>query len=244
MQEEDFKLIDRYLAGELNEEEKAAVEARLSTDEPFAQEVQLRREMEQFLKQQPQREQLKEQFAGLGEKYFADGDSGRKEAKILGLSRRQWLFAASFALIVVAGALLYSQLRPSLYEQFNSHPPLALTEKSSDGINLSRVEQAFNTGRYREALDGLNQYLDNHPKDLTAQLFKGIAALELKQYDIAIPVFESLRLGDTDLQDYGAWYLALTYLRQGDRKKCRELLEEIPEGSELREQAERLLGKL
>ena len=244
MQEEDYQLIDRYLAGQLNEKEKKTVEARLESDPSFAEAMQLEREMALFLRQQPQRERLKEQFATLGEKYFTEPPPARKEVRILGLSRFQWLVAAGFALAVVAGALLFTQLQQPLYEQYNQHPPLALTEKASDGVNLSQVEQAFNTGRYQEALEGLDQYLAAHPDDLTAQLYKGIAALELKKYEVAIPIFDALRQSGSDLQDYGAWYLALTYLRQGDRARCRALLQQIPKSSELKGRAEALLEEL
>ena len=244
MQEEDYQLIDQYLAGQLNEKEKEAVEARLESDPAFAEALQLEQEMALFLRQQPQRERLKEQFASLGEKYFTEASPARVEARILGLSRYQWLAAAGFALAVVAGALLFTQLQQSLYEQYNQHPPLALTEKASDGINLSQVEQSFNTGQYQEALNGLESYLAAHPDDLTAQLYKGIAALELKQYEVAIPIFEALRQSDSDIKDYGAWYLALTYLRQGDRARCRALLKQIPKSSELKGRAEALLEEL
>ena len=101
MQEEDYQLIDRYLAGQLNEKEKKTVEARLESDPSFAEAMQLEREMALFLRQQPQRERLKEQFATLGEKYFTEPPPARKEVRILGLSRFQWLVAAGFALGLV-----------------------------------------------------------------------------------------------------------------------------------------------
>lgn len=244
MKEEEDKLLDDYLAGLLSDEERQAVETRLQTDEAFAAELALRREMQAFLRQRERRTALAADLARLGDAHFS---TTRSEAGIrrLPLWRRPLMVAAaSVAVLAVVITVLSLLLRPNLYEQYAQHPLLSLTEMSGQGPDLSRIEQDFNSGDYQAAETGLERYLTQHPEDQMARLYLGIALLELDRYAEAADLFTAIQGSGSDLADTAVWYLALTYVKQKDRETARRYLQQIPAGSEWYEKAQRLLARL
>lgn len=59
-------------------------------------------------------------------------------------------------------------------------------------------------------------------------MYKGIAALELKEHNNAVGTFQ--RMQSTNFKDDATWYLALTLLKTNDIAECRAELTKIING--------------
>lgn len=244
----DHILIEEYLDGRLSEEARAALETRLAADEELAQALSLRRDMDRHLRKREKRAQLKSTLAELGQEFFkAETPAAAPgEARRIPLHRRWYAYAAAVLLLAAASIVLYLNLRPGLYEQYAQHAPLSLTVMSAEADALgARAEQAFNAGEYEDAYAALQDYVNAHPANNLARLYLGLSALETGRLDEALSIFNQIKTeAGGQWADYAQWYLALTYLKQGDKAACRTALEEIGDGSEWYEEARALLGRL
>jgi FimV-like protein len=251
MEASDYLLIDQYLQGELPEEAQPAFEQRLQDDRAFAEALRERQQMQNYMKHQVQKPALEKRMADLGARYFQDeantDSADPKEGIVVPLWRRKpiWLVAAAAAIALILLVWNPSQTSANLYEQYALHPTLALQERSVDGSSLETAEQAFNQGQYEAAytqLSALEEQLQENPQ---LKLSLGIAALETDRVQEGRAQFEALAEGDTALQEYGRWYLALSYVKTGDNEAARPLLQALAEQpSAFQQQAQDLLQQL
>ena len=113
------------------------------------------------------------------------------------------------------------------------------------------LQENFNTQKYESALNLANSYLEINSEHYDVLWARGVANLELGNYELAIADFELLDRSDQrELYDKAKWYLAMTYLKKRDIEKCKEYLELIikenaysPKGVNLRRLIDSLLTK-
>lgn len=238
--------IDRYLRGDLAETEKNAFETELAQDAELAAELALQKDLEQFLRKQDRRTALKGQLENIGKDFFQEA-AKQETGRIVPLQRRpilRWAIglAATIALLLVARFVFF---QPSLYDQYGQHPPLAMIEKSNEVQDkLAAMEAAFNQKNYAQALPLLQAYVREKPEDLQAELYLGICLMETGQYSAARTIFTKISGGESSFVDYGQWYLALSYLKEGNKGECRKILQEVPAESEFAQKAQDLLKRL
>ena len=237
---EATKRIDKYLSGQMDADEKAAFEQELKANESLAEELALQKDMNRFLQGHRRRDALKSELDALGAEFFS-----QKSGKVVSMAgRRRWMLAIAATVLVLVVAWL--ALRPSLYEQYAVHPPLALVEKSSATANdLSMAEQAFNHGDYEKALPILQEYVANNPTDDLVKVYLGIAKMELGETPEAREIFTSLATSTApEIRDFAVWNLALSYLKDGDEANCSKVLRSIPADSGYYQKAQQLLERL
>jgi len=247
MDRNDYELLEQYLKGTLDEASRTAFEQRLEQEEELAAELAWQQRMQEFLRKKQSQEQLEAKLKKLGDRYLQQEPPQKSTVpKVVPLYRRRSLqVAAGIAILLIAGWLTLRLLdQPSLYRQYADHPQLALTEMSGEGPKVTDIEQAFNRGDYETAAEGLQSYLRENPTDTLALLYHGISLLENGETKEAADIFTTIRNSSTDLQTLGAWYLALTYLRQDEQARAREVLRSISPGSDQYEEARELLERL
>jgi predicted Zn-dependent protease len=238
---ENSERLDKYLRGDMDAEEKAGFEAQLAKDTELAKALELQRDMELFLRRKTQRETLQKQLPAIGKDYFQPAQG----AKVITMPRQRRLFlaAASLAAAIALFFMVKWALSPSLFDDYAQYPPLALIEKSA-GADWSQAETAFNSNNFAEAERLLAQYIAEHPSDRLAELYLGICNMELDKITEAQAVFRSFTPEEADLKDYADWYLALSYLKAGDKARCRQALQQLSITSPFQQQAADLLKKL
>ncbi len=239
--EQDYKLIEDYLAGNLDKSQIAFFEKRLASDKSFAETFQLQKSMNAFLVKENKKEELLPKLEALGEKHF-DG----QEATIKPIKRRRIFvglaLAASVAVLIFA---LNTFFQKPLYQQFADHQALNLIEKGTTEELAQQAQNQFNAKDYTNAYQSLNEYLIKNPNDTKVLLAKGICALELNKYEEAKSIFEKIKNGNSLLKSNGTWYLALTYLKQDNIDQAKIILSEIPEsGTFYSEKAKKLRSKI
>lgn len=249
MQTDDYKLIDQFVKGELDEAGRREVEAKARKEEGFAKELRFQQEVKGFFKHQEQRNALKEQLLTLQKSKGGGGMetsvSSKPEAKIVPLRRRILYVAGVAAAIAAVVFFAWPFLMPdSLYEQYNEHQPLALQERSGENKLITDAENAFNAGNYNLAYTKLTALVSADANDVKASLYLGIAAMETDRLSEAKVIFANLRSGQSAVKDSASWYLALTYVKEEDFERARNVLNTIPEESYWGGKAKELLSKL
>lgn len=237
--------IEKYLDGQMSDEERADFEKNISEDPVLKEELQLHREMRLFVAKREGRLRLEQQLQQIGAEYFPQhSQTGKAPGKRTPLLRRYWAImavAASFALLITA----YFLFRTPLYDQFATHPPLALVEKSANQEQLQyEAETAFNSQNYAQAEALLEQLLQNRPDDDLIRIYLGIAKMEMGKIQEARELFTQVASKDPSIQDFAQWNLILSYLKTGDKERCRELARRFSPDSPYFEKAQRLLKKL
>ncbi len=228
MSEKDYIIIESYLEGTLAPAAAAAVEDRAASDPLFAQALAARRRLYEHLRAVATEEDFIQQLKPLNATFFQD-TTGEGVVKPMRSGRRWWIglvAAAVLALALLLGGRLFAPTG-SVYEQFAQHQPLSLTERGLDNAALA-AETAFNAGRYAEAIDRLQGYLEVQEEDQRAQLALGIALLERHRDAEAVAIFTDIAQSKTALAPYGNWYLALAAVKRGDNEEALRLLELIP----------------
>ncbi len=243
MKEEDDILISRYLAEELDDKNKTALEARLAEEPTLATELEQRRHELTFLRTEASLPDLKSRMQELGSQHFKESlgntttdqtaspqhpatNTAKQEATVRRLRWKRWAPAVGIAAAVALVLLIWNPFATAApYEQFAQYDPVYLTEKSSDAAAAAApAEAAFNAGHYSEAYKQLTNYLTQRPDDNEARLALGISALETNREAEAETIFADIAAGSSALNDDAQFYLALTYFKIEDPRAKATLL--------------------
>ena len=244
MKEDNYIAFDKYLTKELTDTELKSFEDRLLADSDFSQDFEIYKALETSLtskfENEEQEKALRNTLSGLGEKFIEPTNTAKKETKVISLFRyRNLMVAASIALLV--GFFLFNNGSP-VYSDFSNHNSLELVVRSENNEAIVKAEEAFNSKKYKEAL----QYLTtlSNTSDTEIELYKGICYLELDIYVEADVIFDAISSGNSAFAITATWYKALSMLKQEQFEACKYVLQSIPESAEEYKQAKKLLRKL
>ena len=176
--------------------------------------------------------------------------------KDLSPHRNRWLYRAA-----AVGALLIASLAALLYWQNSSesrlysqhYVPLEAGEygvKRSNSAEVSpNFEKAFyyyGTENYTSAIAFFEDHLAAYPDDATAQLYAGVSYLQQNTLPKAINHLKAARVNSKKHFTKATWYLALAYLKAGEKTKAQRLLTELQNSEDLhyKGRAGEMLGKL
>lgn len=247
----DIGLIERYLDGSLEGNQKEQVKKRLLEDPAF----NLLYKNEKFLEKGIRYSFLKtklEQIRSL-EKSLGSQQDEKPARKLIFLVYWKPLAAAAGLLFVLASYLLFFQPDPAslneqlftaYYEPFDS-PGSGLTRGQNDTVMTWKQKgyMAYDNGRYKEAVGYFQNTLKDN-EDPIVKLCLGNAYLSLGQADIAEGIFQNILRDHQDLVTQAKWYLSLSYVQQNKLERAKSTLWEISQSSTYGEKARKLLNKL
>ncbi len=243
MTDDYSKKIEQYFNNVLDEAERTAFNQQLEEDAELAKSFAQRKQMEDFLAVRPGREQLKAEIAELSDAFFPASVEPTAK-KILIRRRLYWIAGAAAAALLLLLFVPTWLNAPPKYQQFADHRPLSMQERGTGEEQLQQIETTFNAGDYASALPLLEQHLQAQPDDQQAQIYAGIAALELDQIDKAIALLSPVSASPSIYKSTAQWYLALTYLKQKDYGQSQAALSTIPADNYWYAKAQALLKKL
>ncbi|MEM8910009.1 MAG: tetratricopeptide repeat protein [Bacteroidota bacterium] len=237
----DRTLIDKYFDETLSAAEKKDFQHRLHHDEAFAKAFQIEKDLMEGIEALGN-QHLREDLVNIYEEEVVQARAQKATSSpARSLNRRWWLVAASLAILAALLWWLWPQNGPEeWYRQYAQHD-FNFTQKGEASILLSEIENQLHAQAYAAALPQIDTYLQQYPDQLQVVLAKGIAYLELKNYDQALSIFAQIRELDTLFKVEGIWYLALTHLRLGNLAESQTLLQQIPETSARSASAKALL---
>jgi tetratricopeptide (TPR) repeat protein len=121
--------------------------------------------------------------------------------------------------------------------------PEAQRGNNADSL-LLKAAALYNKKDYSGALPLLQSSIAGRPDETAFVLATGLCFLKTNQYDSAIKIFDKINEGNSVYKNQGAWYKALTLLKENDIPGCQKLLESIPADSDKFNDAKELMKKI
>jgi hypothetical protein len=240
MNDIDYELIEHYFSGQMTPEELVAFENRRQADPEFREMVATWSDVSDTLRQSlqadPQREALIQTLQSNRYQF-------QEKGKIVSIRR---LMAAAASVAVLIAALMYwSPWKKDLYSQYAIEEMISPAERGSvkDSLAQQAAEQ-FNHHHYKAAIVTLDKLLADQPGDAYARYYRGLSYLEDDQPEKARPDLEAIYNGESVFKYEGAFFTALSYLKEKNIAKCKEWLLKIPESAENYDKAQELLGDI
>lgn len=231
-----FSLIEAYLAGELNEQETAAVEQRIQTDPAFAAEVHLLRDTQSVLSLH-QQQAYKAQLQAL---------DAAEQAPVRRLTPRWLAVAAAVVLLALVG--LWSLNRPSdgpYAGAFAPYPNRLTLRGDASSDQLDEAMRAYNNADYAAAAQQLAELVSSDTAREDLRFYLGVARLGAGQPATAARVLASVRAPSLYTQQ-AEWYRALAMGQADKTEQARLLLQRVArsETHPYQSQAQTLLRQL
>lgn len=237
---ENLEKIEKYLKGELDDDDLWEFKKSLHNYPQLALEVEAMRDMDVL-----QSQSLK---IDVMDKLQAIHARKNRAQRFLGLPVRNAVAAALLILATIGGGLLLTQQgrhNQQLFEQYYSLESGAFGLRSGNTTLEKSLEQGlqfYELGDYKSAIS----LFDLSPDNLMARLYKGISYMELGQFDKASNEF-SVILSDNDnlFLDQARWYLALSCLKTGNIADAKSHLAVIAsDRSVYKTRAQKLINEL
>ncbi len=250
MKEFDHDMINRYLDGELNADEIKAFESQMQSDASLKNEVELYRDINETLKMKlyPGENEmaLRNTLDAMRSPYFSkEIVSDQPKGKIIPFRRARWIAAAAAVFIGIVTLTIWSPWKKDLYQQYASIQMPAVVERGTPADSLlKQATENFNDKKFAAAVPLFEKILKNDPQNTFADYYYAIALLESGQTEKSRNELTQLSNGSSLFRDDAVFYMALSYLKEKDKNRCKLWLNKIPEDAGLYGRAQELLKKL
>ena len=241
LSEQDFQ---NYLEDNLSADERYEIENTL-IDDPFAAEALEGFQDTNFDFNKPQPYQNVDNFLSKME--------AAHEAKVVTMQPRilfrRIAIAASLALILAAGAYIYSgggsmsneELFAQHYATYESDLPNfrgGVDDEVTIIELLNRGMQEYVNGNFEASLPFFTDFLNEDSKNPIGNFYAGIANLESGKIEQAMKHLQITSNLNADYAEKAKWYLILANLKKGDRAKAQQLLAKYVESGNAFNQSE------
>jgi len=255
--------IEKYIQGELSGDALKEFEAQIEQDKALQKEVNFYQYTDAVLETNlaPKKDTLivgnefKRNLDKLSNKYFQEKainefkpttEVAQEESNAKPTIIKRLL---PFATLAAAAALLLFLFLPNkdnkLYKNF--FMPEKLISLQSPTGNLTDFDKAINryeSKNYKDAIPLFDKALIENPSSPWIFVYKGCSEMELNQIDEAMHTFQQLAAQNSDFTDKANWYLALCYLKKGDKLQTINLLKRISPDDKKYEKAQQLMKEL
>jgi hypothetical protein len=177
----------------------------------------------------------------------------KRPARSMRLNKLFLFSVAASVILLVSSVLVWlllfsgpsdEQLYMAYYKPMAA--PMEMRGNGSSSQDLfSRGMDSYNKADYSAAFSALISVPKDNPAYYPSQLFSGISAMEMSNYDEAISHFKVLTEGNqSNLKADAQWYLALCYLKKGDSDLCMKTLDALKENTYYKDQVNALLSEM
>ncbi|MDR6566654.1 RNA polymerase sigma factor [Chitinophaga ginsengisegetis] len=226
LSEKDLLETDRFLSGQMSETERKAFSERLQGDALLTQQVKRFDAVRQLLAQKICNDTNRDELQHL---LFTHRNAWYTLKDNSPIPIRNYVILTALIAAGMAILLYVSPWRKNIYRQFAS------TEMQIPDIDSLRLpEEAivqFNHGHFNEAVLLLNKALTANPGNLYARYYRGVALIDQNQMESARQDLLTVFNNSSELRYEAAFYMALSYLREGRKQECLEWLLKIPSGA-------------
>ena len=192
---------------------------------------------------------LDDRFESLLDKHKQNTPPARTKVFNLGILKR--LAAAVLILLIPAYFLLKGPSDQRLYTAYFD-APISTYYSANRGTNTSgdqALENAFKLYEsmlYEKASLAISELVESHPEKEDLVFYQGIALLETGDTEAAISkLTQCLETTYNRVDQLAPWYLALAYIKIGDREAAKDLLNNLVRSDSAKsDQAKQLLKKL
>lgn len=208
------QLIERFLAGEMNEDELRWFSNELKSNAELSTELKLDNDLDKIL--------LDEDVVEFRRKLLSIYNENKQlnAPRIVRLQPRKWQLAAAAAiavLMITGGALLFTQQRSYTPEKlfsmyYDSDRSIELTR--SGNANIVEAVLKFQQKDFQGASLLFAEILDRDSSNMAVWFYNGISYIETDRIDDAVKAFKYIANDGNNLYvEHAEWYLGLCYLK-------------------------------
>lgn len=246
----DFShFIEKYLAGEMGEDERKWFEKELEGNKNLSSEVNLRKNTDLILRDQNVIS-LRNKLSHMEKK------RKEKEADITAKRSHKPAYiryaAVVTALAVIGSVILFTgrnnnsdEVISRFYKTYD--PPASQRSlQSVENADFSLALEFYNTNDYANAALFFSKVVESNPKDMQSVLLNGVSNFEDQKYPEAKISFTTVINDNNNLFiETARWYLALCYIKTDETVKAVNQLESIAgENGIYSKNARKILRKL
>ena len=248
--EEQYELIERFLAGELTEEELKVFNQQMQSDPEFAQEVRLHRELAEVIADDGVWE-FEKKVKSISDEFE------KPKSKIVTINgRRKYLIAASLAAVLIISSLFTYRLisgsptNEQLFAEYFEPYPTYDIQRSDDDSLATRRDVAlgkYDRNDFAGALADFELWLQDQPGDVVGRYYSGNCYLKLGKPEKAIESFRFVIDHRNNLYvQQSDWYLVLAFLQKDDTEAAKTALKALTEKPNAfnRSKAQEILKKM
>lgn len=246
------KLIDRYLDGDLQDQELTWFERELATNPELKGELRLHDEVNRAIREKDVLE-LREQLELIHEE--VETSQKKTIAKKIIRSKYSRIAAATVAILIATGFFLHNILdQPMSYDElFTAYyeptdlPALFRSDGNMAEKEFYRAITLFNNKDYSEALVLFEKIVSVDNSKIDAKFMKGMTEMEVEEFLKASNSFQGVIDHQDNLYvDQAEWFLGLCYLKLNNPEKARMQFSKIADGgiSPKRDEAKEILQGL
>lgn len=228
MNQEHTLLVARYLKGDMEMQEMIAFESKIKESEELRQAIEdyknsrnpAKNENEVIPTSIPQSRQKKN-------------------------SKKPFLIVFVVAILIAIGFFMWAPWSSGLYEKYAISRKMPISEGSSDAqSNIAKGASLFNKGSYDKSRKLLQAEYMLNPQNPVLSYYFAITLVETgKEYE-ARTIFMNLFKGETAYKYDAAYYVALSFVKEGDKAAAKEWLQKIPGQNANSSKAKALMAEL
>lgn len=231
-------ILQKYSTNELNEQEKALFDEWYASDPAFRDEADEAQRLRNAILAD-RKEKLKQVFQSIEQDYH------RKRLSV-------WRYAIVASVLLMLGFVLYlTMVSPplsdeQLYAQHFEPYKNVLHPLERGETNLSSEAIAFQNYEHGKYDIASRQFDSLYTATETPYLlfYQGVSAMELGDFQQAESLLLAHQFAKDDFYHQNQWYLALLYIKQGEKQKAKPLLEQVAQSKFNAERAKELLKNL
>jgi len=209
------QLIERFIAGEMNEDELRWFGKELQTNAELSRELKLDKDLDNIL--------LDEDVVEFRRKLisvFNESKEHEATTRIVRMQPRRWQLVAAAAiavLMIAGGAILFTQQRSYTAEKlfsmyYDSDRTIELTR--SGNANIVEAILKFQQKDFQGASLLFAEILDKDSSNIAVWFYNGISYIETNRIDDAVKAFRYIIDDKNNLYvEHAEWYLGLCYLK-------------------------------
>ncbi len=263
-QEKNIELMDLYLQGQLDDQQRIDFEQRLNDDDNFKKEFEDHRDFVEVIKEEGNKDLkafLQEIEAGSGSTSVAQASSTNTPEGPKGFNWGRFALGFLAGLILFFGIVCFSnkddqtpadsqiETEQLFASNFNAYPnELVRLERSGDEpvSDLQKIMILYNQKKYSEVIPAIDTYMQS-AEDKRPLFYKAVSLLASDQDQESIALLEQLdKMDNYEFAEGVNWYLGLAYLKTGQESKAKAQLQEIVDNNQeyKLEEAKQLLTQL
>lgn len=153
----------------------------------------------------------------------------------------KWIVLAA---VLIVGLFVWAPWSSGLYNKYAISKQMSVAERGESAGVLTKAAELYNSGDYDDARKIMQKEYMGNPQDPLLSYYFSITLIENSQEHEARTVLAKLYEGESAFKYDAAFYVALSYIKQDNKKEALIWLSKIPEGTANYEKAKELSGKL
>ena len=248
MKEEQILQVTRYLEGDMEIQERIDFVKLLEQDAVLRSAVEEYRNLHRTLKSKlapdPADLEFQKTLSSLNKEYFNAGvPVAKKEAKVFSLA--PYLKYISIAAVLVIGLLVWAPWTGGLYEKYSISKQMSVAERgSASETAVAAGAVLYNKGDYEGAKKIFQKEYMMNPQNLMLSYYFAITLIETSKEYEARTILMHLFNGESVFKYDAAYYVALSFVKEKNKKEALAWLNKIPPGTANHAKAQALKAEI